>query len=340
MRMHLPEPRLPAMRGGPSLSWAILAPGRIAHAFASAVRAHTDHRIVSVGSRSAERARRFATDFDIPIATDSYERAVEAPSVDAVYVAAPHTLHLPLASLAIAAGKHVLVEKPLAASADDARVIADRARRAGVFAMEAMWTRFHPWVDVADQLIADGAIGGVRTVTAEIGRRFEVDASSRLFDPSLGGGALLDMGVYTVFHALHFAGEPTSITAAGVLTKTGVDAQSTAALRFRDGRLATISSTLEAFTPSRAMIAGSQGSLRAEGRFPMPGPLAWHDADGELIAVYEDRTGLTGHGALARQAAWVAAHVREGLTESPLHPLAASVAQLEVIDEARRSIAI
>ncbi|GAA3905545.1 Gfo/Idh/MocA family oxidoreductase [Microbacterium invictum] len=329
-----PEPALPVLTGGPRLNWAILAPGRIARSFARAVLTHTDHTIVAVGSRSRERSTAFAAEFGIPYAFASYEQAVARGEVDAAYIAAPHTHHLPLARIALDAGVPVLIEKPLAASVADAREIVAAARAAGVFAMEAMWTRFHPWVDVADQLIASGAIGEVVSVGAEIGRRFAFDPRDRLFDPALGGGALLDMGIYAVFHALHFGGDPIGITASGVRAPTGVDAQSTTVLRLAGGGLATVGASLASFTPSHAIIAGTEGSLRVEGRFPMPAPLGWYGRDGELIGTFRDTTGLEGHAALARQAAWMAAHVADGLLESPRHPLVTSIRQLEIVEEA------
>jgi len=334
MSAALPSPVLPALRGGPALGWAVLAPGRIATAFATALTAHTDHRIVAVGSRDGARAEEFAARFGIPRAFSGYEAAVAAPGVDAVYIAAPHTLHLPLARIAFAVGRHALIEKPLAATAADARAIAREAAQAGVLAMEAMWTRFHPWVSVADSLIVDGAIGEVRTIGAEIGRPFPAEEGGRLFDPELGGGALRDMGVYAVFVARHFGGPPLDVVAGGTRTESGVDAQSTLAVGLRGGGRATVSSTLECFTPSRAFIAGPGGSLRVDGRFPMPGDLGWYGPDGEHIATYRDETGLTGHAALARQAAWMAEHIADGLRDSPLHPLADAVGQIETVERA------
>jgi predicted dehydrogenase len=338
--MLLPTPRLPALAGGPALGWAVLAPGAIATAFTNSLHTFTDQRVVAVGSRTRERAEGFARTHGIASAYDSYEAAVADPAVEIVYVAAPHTQHLPLALLAIAAGKHVLIEKPLAPSEKEAAQIVTAARAAGVFAMEAMHTRFHPWVDVANQLIADGAIGAPRFVSAEVGRLFAVDPASRLFDPALAGGALLDMGVYAVWFALHFAGEPASVLAQGELTSTGVDSQATIILRGPGGAHSTVSSTIEAFTPSRASISGNEGRIEVDGRFPMPNPLSIFDRDNTLVARFEDTSGLVGHDGLARQAAWAAIHIADGLTEAPQHPLSASLAQLRVIDSARAQVVV
>lgn len=337
--VSLPDPRLPALTGGPTLGWAVLAPGAIATAFVTSLHRFTDQRVVAVGSRSGERAERFARDHGIDRHYVSYEAAVADPAVDIVYIAAPHTEHRPLALLAIAAGKHVLIEKPLAPSEAEAAEIVAAARAAGVFAMEAMHTRFHPWVDVLDQLVADGAIGEPQFAAAEVGRYFPEDPSSRLFDPSLAGGALLDMGVYAVWFALHVAGEPESLTAQGVSATTGVDAQSTIVMRSARGIHSTVSSTLRAFTPSRAVFAGSLGRIEVDGRFPMPNPLAVYDQENKLVNRFQDASGLVGHDGLCRQAVWAAIHIDAGLTEAPQHPLDVSLAQLRVIDSARGLLA-
>lgn len=338
--MRMPEPRLPDLRGGPVLNWAVLAPGAIASAWTRAVLMHTDQRVVAVGSRSRERADAFAAEHGIATAFGSYAAAVEHPDVDIVYIAAPHTEHAALAELAIGAGKHILVEKPFAVTASEAERIAGAAREAGVFAMEAMWTRFHPWVDVADQLLVDGALGELRLISAEIGRRFPVDPRSRLYDPALAGGALLDMGVYAVWFAQHFGGAPLRMGVLGQNTATGVDAQSTIAMELAGDVHSVVTATLSAFTPSRAHLSGTEGMLVVEGRFPMPSALALHDRDGRLISRFDDTTGLEGHQALAREAVWAAIHVDAGRLEAPQHPLAASVGQLRTMDEARRQIAL
>ncbi|MET4639828.1 Gfo/Idh/MocA family oxidoreductase [Mycetocola sp. 2940] len=337
--MRLPEPRLPALRGGPTLRWGVLAPGAIASAFATSLHGFSDQRITAVGSRTLDRAEAFARSHGIPTAYGSYEALVASSDVDIVYISSPHSFHRPLAELAIAHGKHVLIEKPIAPTAADAEAIAQSARAAGVFAMEAMWSRFQPWVDVADQLIADGALGDVAFVSAEVGRYFPFDPAGRLFEPSLAGGALLDVGIYAAWCALHFAGVPSLISAQGEFTRTGVDAQSTAVLRGTDGVHATISSTLLAFTPSQASVSGTSGRLTVDGRFPMPNPLSVYDADNRLVARYEDTTGLVGHDALVREASWAAIHVAQGLTEAPQHPLEASIAQLRVTDEIAKQLA-
>ena len=336
--MLLPTPRLLDGATVRSMRWCVLAPGAIANAFAQSLHRHSTQRIVAVGSRSLERAEHYASRHGIDRAYGSYEAALADPRVDIVYVASPHTAHAPLALAAIAAGKHVLVEKPLAASAHEARSIAEAALAAKVFAMEAMHTRFHPWVDVMDQLIADGVLGDPRFVAADVGRHFPIDPSSRLHDPLLGGGALLDLGVYAVWLAVHVAGPPNHVAAAGQLASTGVESQATVVMTTPSVH-SVVSTTMAGYTPSRAVVAGGSGRVETTGRFPMPGSLAVYDGSNRLVGTFEDRTGLQGHDGLARQADWAAHHIDSGRLEAPQLPLSRSVAALEVIDRARAILA-
>ena len=260
------------------------------------------------------------------------------PAVDVVYVASPHSEHTEHALLAIASGKHVLVEKPMAADAASARRIADAARAAGVFAMEAMWTRYLPQSDILRQLLDDGAFGEVRVVTADFGGAVPFDATSRMFAPALAGGALLDLGVYTVSWA-HFAlGRPQSVIATGSLAETGVDEQAALVLGYADGAQALLSTGLRASTPSRATICGSAGRVETDSPFWSASGLRFFAADGSPAASWTDPYGRPHREGMAYEAAALARFVAEGRTESPLHSLQDAVETLETIDEARRQL--
>ena len=196
-----PSPTVAPLRGGPVPRWGILAPGGIADYFAHAVLTHTNQRIVAVASRSAERAAAFAARHGIDRSYGSYEQLVHDPDVQIVYVAAPHSEHLPLGLQAIAAGKHVLIEKPLALSAHEAEQITAAATSSGVLAAEAMWTRYLPQFDVLHTILERGDLGIIRLATADVGWQMGPDAPPRFFDPAQGGGAALDMGVYGYWFA-------------------------------------------------------------------------------------------------------------------------------------------
>lgn len=331
---HLPSPRSQPLRGGPTLRWGVVAPGAIAADFVHALHTHTEQRVNAVASRSRERAAEFAERHGIPKSYGEYAHLYADPDVQIVYVASPHSEHMRLAFDAIDAGKHVLIEKPIGLSAAEARAIRERARTAGVFAMEAMWTRFVPRTDVMMQLREDGALGEVSLVMADLG--FGWPPGGRLFDPELGGGALLDIGVYPVWLSHLWLGAPVSVTARGT-TAMGVDDQSTLVLEYASGAQAVLSTSIRVSTPGHATISGSLGRLDIDPSFVFPGGFTMTDASG-VDRRFEDGSGLTHRDGMAWQAVAVARHVDDGLTESPLHPLQVTIEVLEVVDEARRQL--
>lgn len=335
----LPEPILPRLRGGPTLRWGVLAPGFIAGVFADTLHRNTDQRIAAVASRDAARGAAFAAQHGVERVHDDYRALVDDPGIDIVYVAAPHTRHLALATLALEAGKHVLVEKPLAASADEARRLAEVAERTGRFAMEAMHTRFHPRTTVIEQLLADGALGEVRQVQAELGLGNVVyDPHARLFDPALGGGAALDLGVYPLWFHEFVLGSPSRVDVSGTLAATGVEDAFGATLHHDDGALGLVSATMRTWTPSHAAIGGTQGRIHLDSRHPQPGGFTLCDAGNQPVLRFDDTSGIVGIQGLCRQAAWAAQHIADGLTESPMHPLQTSIRVLETVDIVRRGL--
>lgn len=335
--LPLPSPRSQPLRGGPTLRWGVAAPGAIAGDFVHTLHAHTDQRVTAVASRSRERAAEFAARHGIPAPYGDYGQLYADPDVQIVYVASPHSEHLRLALGAIDAGKHVLIEKPIGLSGDEARTIRDRARGAGVFAMEAMWTRFVPRTDVMLQLHEDGVLGEVGLVTADLGFAADPDAGGRLFDPELGGGALLDLGVYPVWLSRLWLGAPTSVSASGTLTTSGVDEQSALVLEHASGAQALLSTSIRVTSPGHAAISGTRGRIDLDANFVFPGGFSATDSAGRL-GRFEDASGLTHREGMAWQAVAVAQHVDDGLTESPLHPLQTTIDVMDVLDEARRML--
>ena len=333
----LPESRSTPLRGGPTLRWGVLAPGGIANDFVATLHANTDQRVAAVASRSVERAGAFALMHGIPTVHERYEALVADPGVDVVYVAAPHSEHLALALLAIGAGKHVLIEKPIAVSAAQAREIAAAARAAGVFAMEAMWSRFLPQSSVVAQLLGDGVLGEIGVVTADFCVKFDFDPTSRAFDPALGGGALLDLGVYATWFSHFVLGAPNAVTARGSLASTGVDEQSVVTLEHDGGAIAAVTTSMRAQGPVGASIAGTEGTLVYPSGFPGPAPFEVVSTSGARVA-WREPDGFEWRDGLCYQATAVAQYIIEGLTESPIHSLQDSIEILEVLDEARRQL--
>ncbi|RII95651.1 gfo/Idh/MocA family oxidoreductase [Clavibacter michiganensis] len=341
---HLPEPELFLPRTGePALRWGLIGPGWIAGEFVDAAHAHTAQRFTAVASRDLDRAAAFAARRGIEHALDDYEALVSHPQVDVVYVATPQSQHLEIGLLAIAAGKHVLIEKPFALTASEAQQLADAARAAGVFAMEAMWSRYLPQTSVVRQMIADGALGEITQVQADHGQAIPADPRHRLYRPELGGGALLDLGIYPVQFDSMVLGPPTAVTAVGGMTDTGVDAHSTLVLEHGPGIQSTVTTTMLTNTPTRASISGSAARVEFESFFYTPSifRLLANDpaAPGRVdVLTFADETGLRLFDALSWEATALARFVGEGRTESPLHTLDETISILATIDAARDQI--
>lgn len=332
----LPEPRIIPLRGGPVLRWGVLAPGEIARDFVTTLHANTDQRVHAVASRSSERAADFAATHGIPRSYDSYEQLVADPGIDVVYVAAPHSEHRALALLAISAGKHVLIEKPIALNAVQAAEIAAAAASAGVFAMEAMWSRYLPQADVIGRLLDDGALGDVRLVTVELGWKFPFDPASRAFDPTLGGGAMLDAGVYSLWFSQFVLGAPKTVRATGSLASTGVDSQAVVAIESAGGGQAAVTTSILVDTPGLASIYGTDARLQFDTGFVFPARFRLVTGDAELA--WQDESGLEGRDGLAWEAVALAQYVADGRTQSPVHSLDQSISLMHTIDEVRRQL--
>ncbi len=336
----LPLSRVPDPAEAPTLRWGILAPGGIASAFVSALAAHTTQQVVAVGSRSQARAEAFAAEHGVAMAHGSYEALLTDPNVDAIYVASPHSRHAEQALAAISAGKHVLVEKAFTQDAAQASAVINAATAAGVTLMEAMWTRFLPHIDVLRQLLADGALGDIETVSADHGQWFAPDPTHRLYDPHAAGGALLDLGIYPVSLASMVLGTPGRITARGTLTDTGVDRQASAIFdEFPGSRAhAVVTTTLAARTPTRAQISGSEALVVLPSGFYTPVSLTFAPREGAICTSPEPV--ITGSGGLAFEAAHFARLVAEGRPESPLLPWAETLAIMGTLDEIRAQVGV
>jgi predicted dehydrogenase len=323
-------------RSAPPLRWGVLGPGGIAGAFTSAVHRHTASRVVAVGSRSADRAGQFAAAHGIPTPYGSYTALVDDVDVQAVYVASPHSEHLEHALLAIRAGKHVLVEKAFTRDAHEATRVLDAARDAGVFVMEAMWTRFLPHIAALHATIDRGEIGELVGVIADHGQNMaHHPPTHRLHDPALAGGALLDLGVYPVSFAHDLFGVPDRICAVGSLTDTGVDGQLTIGLGYGDRVQASLHTTLWARTATTAVVFGSQGRIEVAGPFYAPTTFE---------VVRDDGTGWTHRDevddGLQFEAAEVARCVADGVQQSPRMTWEGTVDVMRTMDEIRRQAGV
>lgn len=336
---QLPTSRVPDPRTAPPLRWGILSTGGIAASMVDAMTKHSQQRVVAVGSRTQESADGFAARFGIARAHGSMEALLADDEVDVVYVASPHSEHHHQALSAIAAGKHVLIEKAFTRNALEAQQVVDAARAAGVTAMEAMWTRFLPQTDVLRQLLADNSLGDLTTLFADHGQYFDPDPEFRLFAPALAGGALLDLGIYPISFASMVLGTPETVTAVGDLAFTGVDGQVSLILQGGPGAPhAVLNTTLFAVTPTTASVVGTAARVDLAGAFYAPGELSYRHRDGTVLT--HDGGPIRGHEGLVYEAAHLAQLVADGLTESPLLPLDETVRILRTIDGVRAQLGV
>ena len=308
--------------------WGVLGTGGIAETFASDLRLTDSGVVAAVGSRTQQSADRFADAFGIERRHGSYASLVADPGIDVVYVATPHPMHRDNAVLALRAGKPVLVEKPFAMNAGEAAEIVSVAREQQLFAMEAMWTRFVPHIAVVRQWLEQGALGEIVTVLADHGQWFAEDPDFRLFAPGLGGGALLDLGIYPVSFASMILGTPNRILAMSDPAFTGVDAQTSMVFGYGGGAQAVLTCTLRAKSPTRAAIVGTEARIEIDGDFYAPAAVTLVPRDGEPTHVPSTHEGR----GLYHQADEVARRLAAGELESPLMGLDETVSIMQTME--------
>jgi predicted dehydrogenase len=313
--------------------WGILGAGGIAATLAADIARTDGHVVAAVAARDAGRAARFAQRYDVPRSHGSYEELLAGDGVDVVYVATTHPYHREQALAAIAAGKPVLVEKPLTLNAAGAREVFAAAAAARVFAMEAMWMRTNPLIRQARELVSGGGLGEVRAVQADFAFTLEHDPGHRLLDRDNGGGALLDLGIYPATFAWLFLGPPERVQVSGELAPTGVDRTVAMQWSRHDGATAQLFSSSAATSPCRATVSGTRGWLSLEPAFINPTTMLVGTGGG-VRRVEAEPAGYV------PQIEEVGRCLRAGLLESPLVPQADTVAILELMDGVRAELGV
>ncbi|MEJ8634667.1 Gfo/Idh/MocA family oxidoreductase [Streptomyces sp. MS2.AVA.5] len=318
------------------MRWGVLATGGIAAAFTADLQQMPDAEVVAVASRSEASAQAFADRFGIPRAYGDWASLAADEDVDVVYVATPHSAHRAAAGLCLAAGKAVLCEKAFTLDAAEAGELVDLATERGVFLMEGMWMYCHPLMRQLVELVADGTIGDIRSVSADFGLAGPFDAGHRLRDPALGGGALLDLGVYPVSFAQLLLGEPDRIEAHALLAPEGVDLNTGMLLGWESGASALLSCSIVADTPMTASVTGTKGRVEFPRGFFHPERFVLH-RDGEQpreFAVPADPHPFR------HEAAEVMRCLRAGEKQSPLVPLEGTLAVMRTLDAVRDRIGV
>ena len=319
-----------------TLAWGILGTGGIAHTFAKDL-IDDGHTIAAVGSRTQERADAFADEFDIAESYGSYEQLVADEHVDIVYIATPHPEHAANAELALNAGKHVLVEKPFTLNAAEAVRVVDLAASKGLLVLEAMWTRFLPHVERIRELIAEGAIGAVREFAADHQQLLPSDPGHRINALELGGGALLDLGIYPISFASMLLGEPETVQASARFGATGVDAATDVVLGYGDRALATGRCALDLRGTNTATILGTDARIEIDSVWFAPTSFRLITFDGDVTEAYKSRVTGSGQHFQAREAERL---VEAGEIESAVMPLAESISIMRTMDAVRESIGL
>lgn len=315
-----------------TIKWGIMGSGGIARHFAKDVALSKGAELVAIGSRSLETAEKFASSFNIPNIHGSYEQLVADPNIDIVYIATPHPEHKRCALMCINAGKAILCEKPFAMNYQETADIINAARAKKVFAMEAMWSRYFPAIRKVKEWIRDGAIGDVKMINTTFGFKCPWDPEWRLLNKELGGGAALDVGIYTAsFASFVYEDQPVRIASSAHIGSTDVDEWFAAIFDYGDGRMAVISNAIRLPLQTEATIYGT------EGRIEIPNFIAAKDATlyrrSKISETFIDEDPRRG---MFHEAEEATRCMLEGLLESPEMPLDETLAIMGTLDELRR----
>lgn len=346
------------------IRWGVLGTGYAAARFIEGLRFVPDAEALAVASRGQSRARDFAQQFGVPRAYGSSKDLVRDKDIDVVYIATPNSLHYAHTMLCLSEGKAVLCEKPFALNATEAQEMWDAARHRSLFCMEGMWTRFLPLMRDVRQLVRDGGIGDIRMLSVALGHPMRVQPSSGLFSAELGGGSLLDLGVYGISLAQNLLGTPSAITACATAGTTGVDEQSCVTLTYPAGAMAVITASLRTLGPNHAVLMGTNERLQIHEpvispmkyslkRFkdaalqanPQSGLLNRLKSSAAVRRFAQPLMSKLGERSTLRsfygngknyEAEEVVRCLREGRTESEVMPLRDTVEVLRIMDEARK----
>ncbi|MFA9217776.1 MAG: Gfo/Idh/MocA family protein [Sphingomonadaceae bacterium] len=319
-----------------TVRWGILGTGGIAHAFATALMETPGATLAAVGSRSVDSAEKFGREFGSPVAYGSYHELCNAPDIDIIYIGTPHPLHAENTTMALEGGKAVLCEKPFTMNLREAERVVALARAKQLFLMEAMWTRYMPALAELKRIVASGEIGAPRQLHADFGFNAPTDPAHRVNNRELGGGALLDLGIYPLSIAAAIMGPVKQVQALAEMSATGVDAQTGFNLLHEGGGMSVCSCSLLAKTPDVLTVSGPLGRIQMDAMFHRSPSLTVTLVDGSSRVV---RTPWLGNG-YVHEALEASRCVREGLLESPGMTLDETLVLMRVLDTIRGQIGL
>lgn len=323
------------------LNWAIMAPGNIAAKFATALQGVDSAKLYSVASRNPHKATEFANRFSFEKSAASYAELLADPKVDVVYIASPHSLHAEQSISCLQAGKAVLCEKPMTVNTTEAEAVFSLAKKKNLFYMEAVWTRFMPTLQKVRQWIEDGHIGEVEMIQANFGFCFPFEASHRLYDKTLAGGALLDLGIYPITFAQWVMQQaPSDISAVGQIGQSGVDEKNAILLHYPSGGIAVLNSSITAETTNEAWIFGSKGKIKIPQFWQCQQAILFEGDsrnNSEIETVFDAPHRVNGYEYEIEE---VHKCLSEQLIESPILPWNESITIMRIMDEVRNQIGL
>lgn len=333
--ISLPKPNIIDPASVSALRWGIMGAAGIANSFVEGVQKHTKQQVIAVASRTPGKAQDFAKKFGIE-AHDNYEDLLSRADIDVIYVPTLPTQHKDHALMAIAAGKHVLIEKPIALDPSEAKEIFAAAKAKGVLAMEAMWTRYLPQYDIIRQLIANNTLGEIDLVNVSM---CQANLGIERLWKKGHGDPFFDMGIYPVSFVQSFLGKPKSITAQAVLHSNGIEEEVSVQLHYESGARAYILLSAKGGVHGPAQVGGTKAKITVGPEFFIPGSIGISDIEfNSPITYWHDETGVVAHEGLSYQATAFASFVDQGLLESPYESHAESIENLETCAEVIRLI--
>lgn len=315
-----------------TIRWGILGTGYIARRFASDLKLVEGAELTAIGSRTSSSARQFADEYNVPNCFGSYEELAQCNDVDVVYVATPHTLHYQNTLLCLSNNKAVLCEKPFAINKRDTEEMITLARQKNLFLMDALWTKFHPHYKKMLEMVKNGTLGDVKLVLSNFGYVVTPEHSSRLLDPALGGGSILDIGIYNIFTTLDVLGVPDDIDVKIVATEGGIDEQCSVVFTYKNGAMASLFSSFRTTLATEAEICGTKARVKLTPDFYTASANVELYADGTKQDIAVERESGFGYQYEARH---VNECLRAGLTESPAVSHAYTLMLMGILDKIR-----
>lgn len=317
-------------------NWGIIGLGKIAHKFAHDLNLAEGANLYGVASRNIDKAVKFSTDYNADKYYGSYKDLVEDVNIDIVYIATPHKYHCENTLMALEAGKAVLCEKAFAMNRQEVEMMIFKAHEKNVFLMEALWTRFIPSTEKIISLLKSGVIGNLKSIRADFGFTAKNIPEERLFDKSLGGGSLLDTGVYPVFLSLLTLGIPNEIKAFANMSLDGIDNSCTILFKYSTGQLAVLDCSIISFTPKEGFLNGDLGYLKMHNSFQHTKEISCFEGH-QLMNTYN--VDYVGNG-YYHEIIEVMKCISEGKIESEKMPLSFSLDLISTLDRIRDEIGL